>query len=82
MKIMMNFTEIFMLSSIGIVMVLFPGPIRKAMGNCASLLIAFQIREDRNQVKKDLMTSNPIFIRILGGVCLVAAFVGLIVRVH
>jgi hypothetical protein len=77
---MMGFREIILFSTIGILMVFFPGPIRKAIGAFASLLVAFQIREKKEQIKRDLSVDNPIMIRILGVVCLFAAFAGLIIR--
>jgi hypothetical protein len=76
----MNFREIILLSTIGILMVVFLGPIRKAIGDYASLVVAFQIREKKDQIKRDLSADNPIIIRILGGVCLLVAFDGLIIR--
>jgi hypothetical protein len=77
---MMSFREIFLFSTIGILMVVFPGPIRKAIGDFAGLLVAFQIREKKEQIKSDLSVDNPIMIRVLGGVCIFAAFAGLIIR--
>ena len=77
---MMSFREIILFSVIGILMAIFPGTIRKAIGDFASLLVAFQIREKKEQIKSDLSVDKPIMIRILGGVCLFAAFVGLIMR--
>jgi len=76
----MNFTEIIVFSTIGILMVIFPGPIRKAIGDFASIFVAFMIREDREQIKRDLSVDNPIMVRILGGVFLFVAFAGLIIR--
>ena len=77
---MMSFREIILFSTIGILMVIFPVPIRKPIGDFACFLVAFQIREKNEQVKRDLSVDNPIIIRILGGVCLFAAFAGLIIR--
>ena len=76
----MSFREIILFSTIGILMVIFPGPIRKAIGDFASLLVAFQIREKKEQIKRYLSVDNPIMIRILGCVCLFVAFAGLIIR--
>ena len=76
----MSVREIVLFSTIGILMIIFPGPIRKAIGDLASPLISFWIREKTEQIKKDLSVDNPIMIRILGCVCLFVAFVGLIIR--
>lgn len=77
----MNIREIILFSTIGIFMVIFPGPIRRAIGDFASLMVAFQIREKKDQLKRDFSVDNPIIIRILGGVCLLVAFAGLILRI-
>jgi uncharacterized protein YjeT (DUF2065 family) len=76
----MDIRGIILFSIIGILMIIFPGSIRKAISGYASLILLFQVRAKSNQIQRNLTPDKPNIIRIIGICCLLVACAGLINR--